>query len=43
MTLGAAGGPTIISQVVQVIINTVDLSMPLDKAVAEARVTVNLA
>jgi gamma-glutamyltranspeptidase/glutathione hydrolase len=38
MTLGAAGGPTIISQVVQAIVNTVDLGMPLKKAIAAPRI-----
>jgi gamma-glutamyltranspeptidase/glutathione hydrolase len=38
MTLGAAGGPTIISQVVQVIVNHLDLHMPIDRAVAAPRV-----
>ena len=38
LTLGAAGGPTIISQVVQVIINYIDLGMPLQNAVAEPRI-----
>jgi gamma-glutamyltranspeptidase / glutathione hydrolase len=37
MTLGAAGGPTIISQVVQVLINRLALSMPLDQALAAPR------
>jgi gamma-glutamyltranspeptidase/glutathione hydrolase len=38
MTLGAAGGPTIISQVVQAIVNTVDLGMPLEQAIAAPRI-----
>jgi gamma-glutamyltranspeptidase/glutathione hydrolase len=38
MTVGAAGGPTIISQVVQIIVNHVDLGMTLPQAVAAARV-----
>jgi gamma-glutamyltranspeptidase/glutathione hydrolase len=38
MTLGAAGGPTIITQVVQVIVNHLDLGMPLDRAVAAPRI-----
>lgn len=38
MTLGAAGGPTIITQVVQAIVNTVDLNMPLSNALAALRV-----
>jgi gamma-glutamyltranspeptidase / glutathione hydrolase len=37
MTLGAAGGPTIITQVVQAIINRVDLGMALPDAVGAAR------
>jgi gamma-glutamyltranspeptidase/glutathione hydrolase len=36
-TLGAAGGPTIISQVVLAIVNHVDLKLPLDQAVANPR------
>ncbi len=38
LTLGAAGGPTIITQVVQAIINTIDLGMPLPGAVGEPRI-----
>ncbi|MBU2886824.1 gamma-glutamyltransferase [Gilvimarinus agarilyticus] len=38
MTLGAAGGPTIISQVVQAIINHVDLGLGLYDAIALPRV-----
>lgn len=38
LTVGAAGGPTIISQVLQTIINNVALSLPLDEAMALARV-----
>lgn len=38
MTLGAAGGPRIITQVVQAIINHLDHEMPLDQAVAEPRI-----
>jgi len=38
MTLGAAGGPTIITQVVQVLINVIDLGMSPQNAVAAPRV-----
>ncbi|MBN1587078.1 MAG: gamma-glutamyltransferase [Candidatus Omnitrophica bacterium] len=38
LVLGAAGGPTIISQVVQVIVNYLDLGMPLEEAVAAPRI-----
>ncbi len=38
LTLGAAGGPTIITQVVQALVNTLDLGMPLDEAVAASRI-----
>ena len=38
LTLGAAGGPTIISQVVQAIVNIVDLEMNLSDAVAAPRI-----
>lgn len=38
LTLGAAGGPTIINQVVQVLVNHLDLEMPLGEAVATPRV-----
>ena len=38
MTLGAAGGPTIITQVVQALVNTVDLEMELPAALAAVRV-----
>jgi gamma-glutamyltranspeptidase / glutathione hydrolase len=38
LTLGAAGGPTIITQVVQTIINHIDLKMPLPDAVAAPRI-----
>jgi gamma-glutamyltranspeptidase/glutathione hydrolase len=38
MTLGAAGGPTIITQVVQALINTIDLQMPLAQALAAPRI-----
>ena len=37
LTVGAAGGPTIISAVVQVIVNRLDLGMPLERALAEPR------
>jgi gamma-glutamyltranspeptidase/glutathione hydrolase len=38
MSLGAAGGPTIISQVVQVLNNNLRLAMPLSDAVAAPRI-----
>jgi gamma-glutamyltranspeptidase/glutathione hydrolase len=38
MTVGAAGGPTIISQVVQALIRRVDLNLPLDEAVGQPRI-----
>jgi gamma-glutamyltranspeptidase/glutathione hydrolase len=38
LTVGAAGGPMIISAVVQVIVNRIALGMPLDRALAEPRV-----
>lgn len=38
MTLGAAGGPTIITQVVQALVNHLDLEKPLYEAVATPRV-----
>ncbi|UTF61361.1 gamma-glutamyltransferase [Gilvimarinus sp. DA14] len=38
MTLGAAGGPTIITQVVQGIIQHIDLGKPLYEALASARI-----
>jgi len=38
MTVGAAGGPTIITQVVQAIVRTVDLAEPLDQALAQPRI-----
>ncbi len=37
MTLGAAGGPTIISQVVHALIRILDLKLPLDEALALPR------
>ncbi|MBN4055165.1 gamma-glutamyltransferase [bacterium AH-315-K03] len=38
ITIGAAGGPTIISQVLQGIINIIDLDMGVDDALAASRV-----
>ncbi|AFU97593.2 gamma-glutamyltransferase [Simiduia agarivorans] len=38
MTVGAAGGPTIITQVVQAIINHLDLGLPLEEALAKSRI-----
>jgi gamma-glutamyltranspeptidase/glutathione hydrolase len=38
MALGAAGGPTIISQTVVNLINLIDYKMPLDKALASPRI-----
>lgn len=38
LTLGAAGGPTIISQIVQTIVYRLDLGMPLADAVAVPRI-----
>jgi len=38
MTLGAAGGPTIITQVVQALINVIDLGMAPEEAVAAPRI-----
>lgn len=38
MTLGAAGGPTIITQVVQALVNSIDLKMALPDALAAVRV-----
>jgi gamma-glutamyltranspeptidase/glutathione hydrolase len=38
LTLGAAGGPTIITQVVQAIVNHLDFKMPLEKALAAPRI-----
>jgi gamma-glutamyltranspeptidase/glutathione hydrolase len=38
LTVGAAGGPMIISAVVQVIVNRIGLGMSLDQALAEPRV-----
>jgi len=36
--VGAAGGPTIISQVVQALIRRIDLDLPLDQALAQPRI-----
>jgi len=38
LTLGAAGGPTIISQVAQALVRRLDLNLPLDQALAQPRV-----
>jgi gamma-glutamyltranspeptidase / glutathione hydrolase len=38
MTLGAAGGPTIITQVLQAIINVIDLDMSVEQALVSSRV-----
>jgi gamma-glutamyltranspeptidase/glutathione hydrolase len=38
MALGAAGGPTIITQVVQALVNTIDLAMSPEQALAATRV-----
>jgi gamma-glutamyltranspeptidase/glutathione hydrolase len=38
MTLGAAGGPTIISQVVQALVNVIDLQMSVNDALVAQRV-----
>jgi gamma-glutamyltranspeptidase/glutathione hydrolase len=38
MTVGAAGGPTIITQVVQALIRRIDLDLPLDQAIAQPRI-----
>jgi gamma-glutamyltranspeptidase / glutathione hydrolase len=38
MALGAAGGPTIISQVVQTLLYTLNDSMPVEKAMLQARI-----
>ena len=38
LTLGAAGGPTIISQVTQALIYTIDLHLPLGQALAAPRI-----
>ncbi|HEX5104232.1 MAG TPA: gamma-glutamyltransferase, partial [Pirellulaceae bacterium] len=38
MTLGAAGGPTIINQVVQAIVRRFDLQLPLEECLAQPRI-----
>lgn len=38
MSVGAAGGPTIITQSLQALIRTIDLGLPLDQAVALPRI-----
>lgn len=38
MTLGAAGGPTIITQVLQGLVNRIDLGMTIDQALAAPRI-----
>jgi len=38
LTAGAAGGPTIISQVLQTLVRRLDLGMPLDQALAQPRI-----
>lgn len=38
LTLGAAGGPTIITQVLQVIVNKLALGMPLEESMSSVRV-----
>ncbi len=38
LTVGAAGGPTIISQVVQALVRRLDLGMTLDQALAQPRI-----
>src|SRR6185369_10268315 len=37
LSVGAAGGPTIISQTLLALINTIDFRMPLSQALAEPR------
>src|SRR5207253_1771823 len=37
-TVGAAGGPTIISQVAQALVRRLDLGMPIDRALGEPRI-----
>jgi gamma-glutamyltranspeptidase/glutathione hydrolase len=37
LSVGAAGGPTIISQTVLAIVHTIDFGMPIDKALAQPR------
>lgn len=38
LSLGAAGGPTIISQVVQILMHHLDAGLPIDEAVAQTRI-----
>ena len=38
LTLGAAGGPTIINQVVQAIVRRIDLQLPLEDCLAQPRI-----
>jgi gamma-glutamyltranspeptidase/glutathione hydrolase len=38
LSIGAAGGPTIITQVVQALVRTIDLGLPLAEALAQPRV-----
>jgi len=38
LTIGAAGGPTIISQVLQALVRRLDLGLPLDQALGQPRV-----
>jgi gamma-glutamyltranspeptidase / glutathione hydrolase len=38
MSVGAAGGPTIITQVVQALVRRLDLGLPLDQVVAQPRI-----
>jgi gamma-glutamyltranspeptidase/glutathione hydrolase len=38
LTLGAAGGPTIISQVLQALVRRLDLGLSLDQALAQPRI-----
>jgi gamma-glutamyltranspeptidase/glutathione hydrolase len=38
LTVGAAGGPTIITQVLQTLVRRIDLGLPLDQALAQPRI-----
>jgi gamma-glutamyltranspeptidase/glutathione hydrolase len=38
MTVGAAGGPTIITQVVQALVRRIDLGLPLADAIGQRRI-----
>lgn len=38
LTVGAAGGPTIITQVLQALVRRLDLNLPLDQALAQPRI-----